>query len=259
MTSSTPRKVAVVSGGSTGIGLACVKHLLSAGWDVAFFSQNADRTQAAERILREDPGFDSRLLSGVADLRDHASVRGFFERVRSELGPIAGLICNAGYSPKGPGGRVPLAQIDLDEWNEVIAINQTGALLCCQLSLPDMVEAGSGRIVFIGSLAGRTMPRIAGGSYVASKSALPGLARAIVSEYSSAGVTANTVCPGRILTEMTGNSDTPNNLSALERIPIGRLGRPADVARVVEFLVRDDSDFVNGAIIDVNGGEFVPA
>lgn len=258
MTRRSARKVAVVSGGSTGIGLACVRQLLSAGWDVAFFSQNAGRTRAAERILRDDSGFEGQLLAGVADLRDHASVRAFFGEVRTELGPIAGLVCNAGYSPKGPGGRVPLAEIDLDEWNEVIAINQTGAMLCCQLSLPGMVEAGGGRIVFIGSLAGRTMPRIAGGSYVASKSALPGLARTIVSEYSSVGVTANTVCPGRIVTEMTGDSDTPTNRSALERIPIGRLGRPSDVARVVEFLMRDDSDFVNGAVIDVNGGEFLP-
>jgi 3-oxoacyl-[acyl-carrier protein] reductase len=226
---------------------------------VAFFSQNADRTRASEAALRSEPGLDGRLLAGVADLRDHVSVREFFGRVRTELGPVTGLVCNAGYSPKGPAGRVPLADIDLGEWNEVIAVNQTGALLCCQLALPDMVEAGSGRIVLIGSLAGRTMPRIAGASYVASKSALPGLARAIVSEYSGAGITANTVCPGRIVTEMTGDPDTPANRAALERIPIGRLGRPGDVARVVEFLMREDSDFINGAVIDVNGGEFVPA
>jgi 3-oxoacyl-[acyl-carrier protein] reductase len=122
-----------------------------------------------------------------------------------------------------------------------------------------MVDARHGRIVLVGSLAARTLPRIAGAAYVASKSGLAGLARCLVSEYSRYGVTANTVCPGRILSEMTGPAASPTNQAALDRIPVGRLGQPKDVARVVEFLVRPDSDFINGAIVDVNGGEFVPA
>lgn len=259
MRSAPARKFAVVSGGSSGIGFECVRRLLATGWDVAFFSHSADRTRAAELAIRNELRFDGSLLSGAADLRDHSSIRAFFSRVRAELGPISGLVCNAGYSPKGPAGRVALSEIDLDEWNEVMKVNLTGTLLCCQLSLPDMTQLGSGRIVLIGSLAARTMPRIAGASYVASKSALVGLARSIVGEYSSRGITANTVCPGRILTEMTGAPDAPANRSALERIPIGRLGRPTDIARVVEFLMQENSDFINGSIIDVNGGEFVPA
>ncbi|MER8402218.1 3-oxoacyl-ACP reductase FabG [Mesorhizobium sp. M1348] len=255
MTTAPFTKVAVVSGGSSGIGLACVRQLRVAGWDVAFFSPNANSTRAAELAVHEEIPTGGRLLAGAADLRDHASVRNFFLRVHSELGAISGLVCNAGYSPKGPNGRTAISDIPLDEWDEVIKVNQTGTFLCCQLSLPDMVTMGNGRIVVIGSVAGRTVPRIAGASYVASKSALVGLARSIVSEYSHQGVTVNTVCPGRVLTEMTGAPDAPANLSALERIPIGRLGRPADIARVVDFLMREDSDFINGAIIDVNGGE----
>jgi 3-oxoacyl-[acyl-carrier protein] reductase len=169
------------------------------------------------------------------------------------------LVCNAGFSPKGPAGRVPLAEIDLAEWNDVLAVNLTGALLCCQSVLPAMVQRQFGRIVLIGSLAGRTMPRIASAGYVAAKSALAGLARSIVSEYSRHGITANTICPGRIITEMTGPAEMPANQAALERIPLGRLGTPEDIARVVEFVLRLDSGFINGAIIDVNGGEFTPA
>jgi 3-oxoacyl-[acyl-carrier protein] reductase len=141
----------------------------------------------------------------------------------------------------------------------VLRVNLTGALLCCQQVLPGIVQARHGRIVLIGSLAGRTTPKIAGASYVASKSALVGLARSIVSEYSPHGITANTICPGRIISEMSGPPDTPGNRAALTRIPIGRLGEPQDIARVVELLVRPESDFINGAIIDVNGGEFTPA
>ncbi len=100
--------------------------------------------------------------------------------------------------------------------------------------------------------------RIAGAAYAASKSGLVGLARSLVSEYSQFGITANTITPGRILTNMAGPTDSPVNQESLGRIPIGRLGRPEDVARAVTFLVAPDADFMNGAVLDVNGGEFTP-
>ncbi len=254
----TGRPVAVVSGGSSGIGLATVEALLAAGWRVGFFSQQADRIESARRELATRFPEPS-IHAAVVDLRDESGVRGFFDTIGSRWGPVGALVCNAGYSPKGPAGRMPLAEIPLAEWEDVVRVNLTGALVCCQAVLPQMIGTGHGRIVLVGSLAARTLPRIAGASYVASKSALAGLARSIVSEYSKNGITANTVCPGRILSEMAGSADSPTNLAALERIPIGRLGRPVDVARIVEFLVRPESDFINGAIFDVNGGEFAPA
>ena len=193
------------------------------------------------------------------DLRSATAVRGFFGDISQLWRPPSALICNAGFSPKRGGARVPLAEIDLAEWNDVLSVNLTGALICCQCVLPAMAEARHGRIVLIGSVAGRTMPRIASASYVASKSALIGLARSIISEYSAFGVTANTVCPGRILTEMAGDANAPTNQTALQRIPIGRLGQPDDVARLVALLVGPEADFINGAVIDVNGGEFAPS
>jgi 3-oxoacyl-[acyl-carrier protein] reductase len=250
--------VAVVSGGSSGIGLATVETLLGAGWRVAFFSQQAARVAEAERALSQRFPSD-RVMAAVVDLRDSDAVRGFFQDVASHWQAPAGLVCNAGISPKGPEGRIPLAKTDLGEWDDVLRVNLTGALLCCQAVLPGMVQAGQGRIVIIGSLAGRSLPRIAGAAYVASKSALGGLTRSLVSEYSHHGITANLVCPGRILGDMAGAPDSPTNRAVLERVPIGRLGKPIDVARVVEFLLRPGSDFINGTIIDVNGGEFLPA
>jgi 3-oxoacyl-[acyl-carrier protein] reductase len=250
--------VAVLSGGSSGIGLAAVRALLGEGYRVAFFSQQADRVAEAERLLARDAPAE-RLHGGEVDLRDADAVRAFFAAVTQRWQAPAALVCNAGFSPKRPeGGRTPLAEIALAEWHDVLAVNLTGALLCCQSVLPAMVAQGFGRIVLIGSVAGRGMPRIAGASYVASKSALAGLARSIVSEYSRHGITANTVCPGRVLTEMAGAADSPANRDALARIPAGRLGEPGDVARVVAFLLRPDSGFVNGAVIDVNGGELTP-
>ncbi|MGO4741599.1 3-oxoacyl-ACP reductase FabG [Bosea sp. 2KB_26] len=252
------RRVAVVSGGSSGIGLATAEALLEAGWAVALFSQRRAHVEKAEEALAGR--FDrSAVLADTLDLRDPAAILAFFGDVSSRLGCIDALVCNAGFSPKRQGGRAPLAEIPLDEWNDVLSVNLTGAMLCCQAVLPGMVARRHGRIVLIGSLAGRTQPRIAGASYAASKAALAGLARSIVSEYAQHGITANTIAPGRIVTEMTGDPSSPANQAALSRIPSARLGRPEDIARAVLFLCAPEAGFVNGAILDINGGEFTPA
>ncbi|UCI22884.1 3-oxoacyl-ACP reductase FabG (plasmid) [Mesorhizobium sp. B2-1-8] len=249
--------VAVITGASSGIGFASADALLRAGYRVAFFSQQPERVATSTRALAGSYG-NERVRSAVVDLRDPEAVRGFFTDLKADWPGPAVLVCNAGYSPKRNGGRVPIEEIDLAEWHEVLAINLTGALVCCQCVLPTMAERRYGRIVFIGSLAGRTMPRIAGAAYTASKSGLVGLARSIVSEYSQFGITANTITPGRIVTDMAGPTESPINKESLARIPIGRLGRPEDVARAVAFLVAPDADFVNGAVLDLNGGEFTP-
>jgi 3-oxoacyl-[acyl-carrier protein] reductase len=250
------QSVAVVSGGSSGIGLAVVGRLLSEGWRVAFFSQHSARVAGVQGELASEHGAD-RVMSRTVDLREPPAVASFLRDVEEAWGRIDALVCNAGFSPKGPRGRTPLAEIELAEWNDVLAVNLTGAMVCCQAVLPGMESRRHGRIVLIGSLAGRTTPRIAGASYAASKSGLSGLMRLIVSEHAAAGVMANTICPGRILTEMAGDPGSPANHAALARIPCGRFGRPEDVARLVSFLIADDADFINGATIDLNGGEFV--
>ncbi|RUX13750.1 SDR family NAD(P)-dependent oxidoreductase [Mesorhizobium sp. M2A.F.Ca.ET.037.01.1.1] len=251
--------VAVVTGGATGIGFATVAHLIDAGWRGAFFSQTRERVEAAAVDLRARfPAWN--IHADTVDLRDERGVCRFFANVRERWGTVSALVCNAGYSPKGPNDqRVALGHMPLAKWDDVIRVNLTGAFLCCREVLPGMAEARQGRIVLISSLAARTQPKIAGASYVASKSALAGLARSIMSEYAGLGITVNTICPGRVLSNMTGPPERPGNRAALARIPIGRLGRPEDISRVIKFLVRSDSDFINGAIIDVNGGEFAPS
>lgn len=162
------------------------------------------------------------------------------------------------FRPRETDGATPFNEIQLKEWNEVLAVNLTGAMLCCQAVGPAMMERGFGRIVMIGSVAARTRPKIAGASYVASKAALSGLTKSLVTTYAPFGITVNVVAPGRILTNMAGEPDTPTNRAALAAIPAGRLGQPDDVAAVVEFLISHEAGFVNGAVVDVNGGEFLP-
>ncbi|EJC84169.1 dehydrogenase of unknown specificity [Rhizobium leguminosarum bv. trifolii WSM2297] len=250
--------VAVISGGTTGIGLATAFRLLKAGHRVAVFSHGEASVAAAGAALAETfgPGMS---LARQVDLREPAAVRNFFREVADVFSAPEILVCNAGISPKGTDGPADVSDLSLEEWNDVLTVNLTGSMLCCQAVLPAMKEKGYGRIIFVGSLAGRTRPRIAGASYVASKAALSGLSRVLVSQYSQYGITSNVVAPGRILTPLIGSAETKTNIDALARIPAGRLGDPDEVAAVIAFLASEDAGFVNGAIIDVNGGEFAPS
>ncbi|EJZ20272.1 3-oxoacyl-ACP reductase FabG [Rhizobium sp. Pop5] len=250
--------VAVISGGTTGIGLATAFRLLKAGHRVAVFSHGAASVMAAQSALAEAFG-PQRSLARQVDLRDPAAVEQFFGDVANVWGAPGILVCSAGISPKGPEGPLNVADLGLEEWNDVLTVNLTGTMLCCRAVLPTMKERGCGRIILVGSIAGRTRPRIAGPSYVASKAALSGFSRVLVSQYGRYGITSNVVAPGRILTPLTGSPESETNLDALTRIPAGRLGDPDDVAAVIAFLASEDARFVNGAIVDVNGGEFAPS
>jgi 3-oxoacyl-[acyl-carrier protein] reductase len=248
------RRVVLVTGGAAGIGLAIVRRFLAGGHRVAFVARNAEHVERAVDLLGGDR---DRLLAETIDVTRSGDMAGFIDRVREQWDEIAILVNNAAISPKRKDSVAPwFAQTSLEEWEQVIDINLSGPFIVTSLVAPAMMARRHGRIVNIGSVAGRAMPLIAGPHYAASKAGLVGLTRAAARDLAPHGVTVNCIAPGRILSEMTGPPETAVNRAALSRIPVGRFGTADEVAEVVAFLASPSSGFVTGATIDMTGGEF---
>lgn len=255
MTPQPSPDVAVVAGGTTGIGLATVRVLRAAGRQVALFSSSPAKVQAAaDALAREDgPAFHA----AAADVQDGGAVADLLQEIRGRLGPPTTLVYCAGLSPKRNGLRIPLHETPTEEWQRTFDVNLTGAFHAIRCVLPDMIEARLGRIVLVGSMGARALPRLAGSPYVAAKAAMAGLMRSVIGEYGAHGVTCNIVAPGNVLTDMVRHLPMDRLAELTARVPCGRLGQAEDVAPVIELLCRRDSGFISGAIIDVNGGEFI--
>ena len=251
-------RVAFVTGGSRGIGAAITRSLAKQGAIVAAgYSRDRDRAEAFAAELAAD-GLTSSVHQG--NIGSAEDCRRTVAEVIEQHGRLDVLVNNAGIT----SDKTVLKMTD-EDWYKVIAVNLSGAFFMSQAALPHMIERGSGRIVNISSIIGQ-MGNIGQANYAASKSGLFGLtktmareaafqlARAGKLEEDGIGITVNTVAPGYIATEMV--EAVPEK--ALERIkaqiPVGRLGRPDEVARVVHFLVADQSSFITGAVFAVNGG-----
>lgn len=247
------RRVALVTGGSRGIGLEIVRRLLTDGYRVAFVATKAAHVERAlERLSCPD-----RLYAEAIDVTRQNEVERFVGCIRARWGTIAALVNNAGISPKRADHDAPwFAQLSLDQWVRVIDVNLKGPFILIRHLAPEMIAKGYGRIINIGSLAGRAMPLIAGPHYAASKAGLVGLTRAAARDLAPHGITVNCIAPGRILSDLTGPAETAVNRLALSRIPVGRFGTAEEVAHVVAFLASPTAGFITGATIDITGGEF---
>jgi NAD(P)-dependent dehydrogenase (short-subunit alcohol dehydrogenase family) len=241
-------RVAVVTGGGSGIGAATSRRLASDGHAVAVFDLNGESADEVARSIEADGGS----ASGYAvDVTDRAAIDAALDQVRSKHGRVTILVNSAGVSPFGP-----FLEITEDVWNFVLLVNLTGTFNCCQAAIPDMLAEGWGRIVNISSSSIHSgVPLLA--PYVSAKSGVVGLTKSIALEFAPQGITVNTIPPGFIDTPMLRGAEAEGSVNVERSIaatPVGRPGRPEDIAAACSFLVSEDASYITGQIIGVNGG-----
>jgi 3-oxoacyl-[acyl-carrier protein] reductase len=227
-------RVALVTGGASGIGEAVVRRLLAEGARVATLDLSEART--------ED------VLGVAGDVSRSDDVEAAVARVQSELGPIDVLVCSAGI----PGKSLPSLEIPDEEWRRVLAVNTDGVFFCNRAVAPGMVERGYGRIVNVASIAGKEGNPMAA-AYSASKAAVIALTKAIGKDLARTGVLVNCVAPAVIETPILEGVSQEHVEYMVERIPMGRLGRADEVAALVCWLASEECSFSTGATYDISG------
>ncbi|MEU9347863.1 SDR family NAD(P)-dependent oxidoreductase [Streptomyces sp. NPDC048278] len=246
------RRTALVTGGGSGIGRAIAQRLAEDGFATAVLDLNAE---AAEQVAEEarQKGHEAVAFGGV-DVSDRAQVNDAVQRVRDVLGgPVQVLVNNAGVSGFGP-----FLKITDETWDRIMAVNLNGPFYLCQAVVPDMKEAGWGRIVNISSSSTHSgQPYMA--HYVASKAGLVGFTKSLALELGPVGITVNTIPPGFIDTPMLRASEERGLLGGsvdhhAELTPVRRPGRPEDIAAACSFLVSEEAGYITGQVIGVNGG-----
>jgi NAD(P)-dependent dehydrogenase (short-subunit alcohol dehydrogenase family) len=230
-------KTAVVTGGASGIGRAVAERLRSDGFQVA--------------VIDLSPTDDG--AGYVADVTDRAQVDAAVAAIREALGPILVLVNAAGVE-----GFKKFLGMSFEEWSKVIDVNLNGVFHTVQAVLPDMVEAGWGRIVNISSSSTHSgQPFMA--HYVAAKSAVNGLTKSLALEYGPSGITVNAVPPGFVDTPMLRSAEERHLLGGtvedhIARTPVRRVGRPEDIAAACAFFISEEASYITGQILGVNGG-----
>lgn len=242
-------RVAVVTGGASGMGEATCHELGRRGMKVAVLDLDERAAQRVSGHLR-DAGVTA--LAVAADVTDRDSIEQAFGKVRSELGQVTVLVTSAGIF-----GYSDFLDISPQAWARIIDVNLTGTFHCCQVALPDMLAAQWGRIVMISSSSAQRGSPFAA-HYAASKGAVITLTKSLAREYALRGITVNNIPPSGIETPMQHQSQAagylPSNDQIAANIPVGYLGTGDDIAAAVGFLCSEEARFITGQVLGVNGG-----
>jgi len=236
-------KIALVTGGSRGIGAAISTALKDAGYTVA--ANYAGNDEAAAKFTAE-----TGIKTYKWNVADYDASRAGIAQVEADLGPISVVVANAGITRDAP-----FHKMTPDQWKQVIDTNLTGVFNTVHPVWPGMRDRKFGRVVVISSINGQK-GQLGQVNYAATKAGDLGIVKSLAQEGARFGITANAVCPGYIATEMVMAVPEKVRESIIAGIPAGRLGEPGEIARCVAFLVSDDAGFVNGSTISANGAQF---
>jgi 2-dehydro-3-deoxy-L-rhamnonate dehydrogenase (NAD+) len=239
-------RIALVTGGAEGIGLAIARRLASAGARVAIADLNASVLMESVAGLRGE-GLDA--AGFAADVSSAESVAELVRAVQAHWGAVEILVNNAGIT----GGSTEVRDFDPEVWDQVFAVNARGVFLCCRAVLPGMEGVGRGRIVNVASIAGKEgNPRLS--AYSASKAAVIGFTKSLAKEVATQNILVNAISPAVIQTRILDQVSQATRDYMISRIPMGRVGQPEEVAALVHWLASDDCSFTTGQCLDISGG-----
>ena len=239
-------RIALITGGASGIGAASARRIQAGGGRVAIFDLDAARVQATA----EELGAGSLGIAG--DVTRSADLNAAVERVERELGGLDVLVCSAGIA----GASLRTTDVDDAEWERMLAVNANGVFYANRAALPGMVSRGYGRIVNLASVAGKEGNPMAA-AYSASKAAVIGMTKSFGKDLATSGVLVNCIAPAVIATPMLGQMSQEHVDYMIEKIPMGRTGTPEEVAELIAFLASDRMTFSTGATFDISGGRAV--
>lgn len=236
-------RVALVTGGASGIGHAVAVRLAASGASVAVLDRDADAAGAAAAALGEGA------LAVTADVSSSDEVDTAVRAVEERFGRLDVLVCCAGIG----GDSLHTADVSDEEWRRVFAVNCDGVFYCNRAVIPGMVERGYGRIVNIASIAGKEGNPMAA-AYSASKAAVIGMTKSIGKDLAGTGVLVNAIAPAVIETPILAQLSQEHIDYMVARIPLGRLGKPEEVAALIAYLASEECSFATGACFDISGG-----
>ena len=241
-------QIALVTGGSQGIGRATALVLAQLGADVAVMARSLDKCETVAEEVRK---YGHRALAVRGDLANADEIRAAVEKVSSDLGPISTLVNNAAITRDGL-----MLRMKREDWDSVINTNLTGVFLLTQQVLPMMTRARRGRIINLTSVVAQS-GNAGQVNYISAKAGIIGFTKAVAREYASRNITVNSVAPGFIATPMTAVLNEAARNAMLEQIPLKRPGTDLDVAYTVAFLASDEAGYITGQVINVNGGMYM--
>jgi 3-oxoacyl-[acyl-carrier protein] reductase len=239
-------RVAIVTGGARGIGKAIALSLLREGAKAAIIDSDKERLE----MLKKETGKETREVTVIpCDITKSGDVKEMMDQVRKEFGRIDILVNNAGIIRRGT-----IETVTEEDWDRVIEVNLKGTFNCCKAVAGIMKQQGYGKIINVSSIAGKMGDITSAPGYGPSKAGMDALTKTLARQLAQYGINVNGVAPHAIETEMSAQWSDERRKEIIASIPLGRLGKPEDVANAVVFLASEEASFITGEILDVNGG-----